>query len=51
MKTNKRESTNTIIERFNENQRVLNKRVSKKNHKSIFIDFYFKNFYKNNQQP
>ncbi len=51
MQINRKKTVDEMIKRFNKNQKSnKNSAVSKKNHRSIFIDFYFKNFRKNNQQ-
>ena len=47
MVSNKKETIDVMISRFNKNQKTNKSQTLKDNHRSPFIDFYFKNFRKN----
>jgi len=49
MISNNNETINAMINRFNEKQKSNKRQFLKDNHRSLFIDFYFKNFRKNIQ--
>ncbi|VVH64974.1 hypothetical protein BSPLISOX_1928 [uncultured Gammaproteobacteria bacterium] len=48
MVSNKKETIDVMISRFNKNQKINKSQTLKDNHRSLFIDFYFKNFRKKN---